>query len=430
MAIVVSSTMELISAVTRMRARTLEQGVARLLDDQRRTPAGKLRWVGIRKASEEAPWTKAVMKHPLIVALSSARATDRPPSYVDAVTFATALLGSSVETPALIAKFLEDRKALDAQIAALPKVEPGSTVIAAWQKAEGDPTKLINTLLADKVHGTAGIALLIGPSLEARIAQLTATGVPAAVPIDAAWTASKPDVEKFVTALQQQPELITQAVAGAQAVTDGIAQIKASNPHLGTSLESLWVRAGSDFKAFRREIEDWFDREMERVSGWYARWTKWIMIVVGLAIAAALNVSAVTVGRALWLDPTLRSAAEAVAEQQAAESSPTTTAAASPTTTIATSSTSPPTTTAATATVPKIGVDTLKRTGMPMGWNRAAWPGWTGYLALHLFGIVLVAIAASFGAPFWFDLLNRLVNLRATGKPPPVATDQRKKDTT
>ncbi|WP_437645389.1 hypothetical protein [Sorangium sp. So ce362] len=33
-------------------------------------------------------------------------------------------------------------------------------------------------------------------------------------------------------------------------------------------------------------------------------------------------------------------------------------------------------------------------------------------------GILITAAAASLGAPFWFDLLNKLVNLRTVGKSP------------
>ena len=38
------------------------------------------------------------------------------------------------------------------------------------------------------------------------------------------------------------------------------------------------------------------------------------------------------------------------------------------------------------------------------GWNRYWWQRWLGWL--------LTALAISIGAPFWFDLLNRLVNVR------------------
>ncbi|AGZ41925.1 hypothetical protein [Actinoplanes friuliensis] len=47
-------------------------------------------------------------------------------------------------------------------------------------------------------------------------------------------------------------------------------------------------------------------------------------------------------------------------------------------------------------------------------------PGARDWL-LKLLGLVLTAAAAALGAPFWFDLLNRLVNLRSTGKRPDPA---------
>jgi len=41
-------------------------------------------------------------------------------------------------------------------------------------------------------------------------------------------------------------------------------------------------------------------------------------------------------------------------------------------------------------------------------------------------GLLVTAFALSFGAPFWFDLLNRLVNLRAAGKKPAADEDKKK----
>jgi hypothetical protein len=37
-------------------------------------------------------------------------------------------------------------------------------------------------------------------------------------------------------------------------------------------------------------------------------------------------------------------------------------------------------------------------------------------------GWVLTALAVTLGAPFWFDLLNRLVNLRSSGRRPVAST--------
>ncbi|MEA3210913.1 MAG: hypothetical protein QOE70_3970 [Chthoniobacter sp.] len=39
-------------------------------------------------------------------------------------------------------------------------------------------------------------------------------------------------------------------------------------------------------------------------------------------------------------------------------------------------------------------------------------------ILFHLLGWVLTAVAASLGAPFWFDLLNKIMNIRSTGKAP------------
>jgi hypothetical protein len=43
--------------------------------------------------------------------------------------------------------------------------------------------------------------------------------------------------------------------------------------------------------------------------------------------------------------------------------------------------------------------------------------GWARRIA----GWIFTAVAMSLGAPFWFDLLNKFVNLRAGAAPPPKA---------
>ena len=50
------------------------------------------------------------------------------------------------------------------------------------------------------------------------------------------------------------------------------------------------------------------------------------------------------------------------------------------------------------------------RTAFPLGWNGFAWTS--------IPGILVSWGAISLGAPFWFELLNKLVNLRQTGLPP------------
>jgi hypothetical protein len=62
-------------------------------------------------------------------------------------------------------------------------------------------------------------------------------------------------------------------------------------------------------------------------------------------------------------------------------------------------------------------------------WNNDAFPGMNLFSAIffpwlwaivpsHLVGWVFTAIAASLGAPFWFDTLNKFMNVRAAGTAP------------
>ena len=57
----------------------------------------------------------------------------------------------------------------------------------------------------------------------------------------------------------------------------------------------------------------------------------------------------------------------------------------------------------------------LQQLGVPLGWKSmpAQWD-WLNKFA----GLALPAFAVSLGAPFWFDLLNRFMNIRAAGKSP------------
>jgi hypothetical protein len=164
---------------------------------------------------------------------------------------------------------------------------------------------------------------------------------------------------------------------------------------------------------------------MARVSGWYGRWAQWVMLGIALVVAFGLNISAFTIGKALWNDPTLREKATIEAQQQVDAAAPTSSSAGK----ADTSSSSSDAPASDDATAQQRTAVALQEIGFPIGWNATSWPSQNGgNLVLHILGIILVAIAASFGAPFWFDALNKLVNLRMTGQPPPTAVAQRAAD--
>jgi hypothetical protein len=82
-------------------------------------------------------------------------------------------------------------------------------------------------------------------------------------------------------------------------------------------------------------------------------------------------------------------------------------------------------------------ISKLSETGIPIGWDDAQikvldldrnnltvgtlWKsiqGHIGVIASLILGWFITALAASLGAPFWFDLLGRFMNVRNAGKLP------------
>jgi hypothetical protein len=73
---------------------------------------------------------------------------------------------------------------------------------------------------------------------------------------------------------------------------------------------------------------------------------------------------------------------------------------------------------------------------LPLGWGDETFPTWDWqtfapyiFVFLKLIGILATTLALSLGAPFWFDLLQKVANIRGTGpKPDAVKSEPVKKE--
>ncbi|QSB29093.1 hypothetical protein [Flavobacterium sp. CLA17] len=72
--------------------------------------------------------------------------------------------------------------------------------------------------------------------------------------------------------------------------------------HLGR----LWNDAQGDINQFRVNLETWFNRTMDRVSGWYLKQTKLMLFVIGLIIAFNCEVDCIAIYRLLAKDDNAR----------------------------------------------------------------------------------------------------------------------------
>jgi len=71
-------------------------------------------------------------------------------------------------------------------------------------------------------------------------------------------------------------------------------------------INSIWVDAQGDVDKFKVYLENWFDATMERATGWYKKNIQFILLFIGLGIAIVFNVDTIEIVKKLEKDPKLR----------------------------------------------------------------------------------------------------------------------------
>ena len=242
-----------------------------------------------------------------------------------------------------------------------------------------------------------------------------------------------------------------------------------AHAELARLLASLAIDA-SGVTALKTNLERWYIDYMDRVSGYFKQYAQENIRYVALGVVVVLNLDAVHLTQRLFKDPVLRgtlveSAQAAVrqngdslkisdARRHVVENRIRETFRRDSIQTIK-----------ATGTAQKSRLDSLLKiradalrtarkqatnaqdslqaeraylfaqraelAKLPLGWQRF-WEdmqplsGWSlgQYILTTVLGWLLMAAAASFGAPFWFDLLVKLVNIRNVGKKPEPSAER------
>jgi hypothetical protein len=188
----------------------------------------------------------------------------------------------------------------------------------------------------------------------------------------------------------------------------------------------------------RVHLETWFNDAMDRLSGTYKRKTQFVAFLIGFFLAVFLNVDTINIAARLWREPTLR---QAIIAQAQAYTPPATTQAASPV-----------------QSIPQLQQQMLAL-NIPFGWTTTVtvasghtcsiWPFGRGTIwgisgqndlgapickqlndvptdpygwVIKVIGMLITGLAAAQGAPFWFDVLKKMVNVRSSGPNPAEQT--------
>jgi len=231
----------------------------------------------------------------------------------------------------------------------------------------------------------------------------------------------------------------------AQAFLDGIApgkdDAKATMSEIRTAVNGLpddselkrilliFLRqSGDDFTKFQNNIETWFDDSMTRVSGWYKRETQVIILCLAFLITGITNADTLRIVTQLSADPALRAAVASQAKEFSRQQG---NAAPQPTKTVGPDSSSPTgkgsgasqvqpqsATTGDQQETLRKTLQSVQQTGIHFGWETMPekWE-WVN----KAIGLLLTAIAVSLGAPFWFDILDKVIKMRSSGSVPNAA---------
>jgi hypothetical protein len=199
-------------------------------------------------------------------------------------------------------------------------------------------------------------------------------------------------------------------------------------------LKPLLEFAGMNPAEFQKNVEEWYKQMMDRVNGWYKRYIQKQTWIIAAILVLLLNLDTIRLVERLWTDSALRAT---VVEQAKARLQSTggtevplveytegdKSEGGRPVQTGTTSLTDAEKETLSSLTGWQreftAGAAMAQLAGDTFSNHLWGWTKWLGAtIVQHVVGWLLTLIALSLGAPFWFDTLNRFMNIRNAGRSP------------
>lgn len=225
------------------------------------------------------------------------------------------------------------------------------------------------------------------------------------------------------------------ALATLDQVKTAVNQLPERSP-IKTALNDLIAQADGNLAKLKELVEAWFQNFDQQVSAWYRQKTQHVLVGLSLLMVLGMNLDTVAMFRMLSTDTKLRTAlvdraleaskkpsADAVlnlnplqvAQKELADAK----AAKKPPAELQAAQKKLDDEQQAMEKAAKDLVAGIEATGLPLGWG-AVDVAKLGPLdwVLKAAGLALSAFALAMGAPFWFDLLQKLASIRAVGKNP------------
>jgi len=226
-------------------------------------------------------------------------------------------------------------------------------------------------------------------------------------------------------------------------IVESIKEKKKLDTEIGRRIYSIALIAQREasasekgIKSLEKEIIIWFDQSMERASGVYNRNVKGVTLLIGFLVTLAINADTFHILERLNKDAALRSSINQVASKVISNNKKQIDDCL-----IEANKLNNPT--------QKLTIQNkcfedinagLDKITMPLGWstmeefNKQVNPrdpaksqlgDWVFGIIKLIFGWLLSAGAIAMGAPFWFDLLGKFINVRNAGQVPESKSNDR-----
>jgi hypothetical protein len=380
---VASSVNELIATILKWRANNLEWALGNLINDPtllRQVVEHPL----MRSMGQNASATRGQQPTTPADLLAKARLEGRP-SYIPSRTFALAVMHSlanpradvvSVGTPG------------DGSIDIVRIRQTAAALLNADQPAQPGGDAEVRLAQSKRLTGEVVQALLE----ECRDPQAAA---------QALSTAKQRLVDGLQHSASTNPEQLRLSLDAAFHLDDIralVAKLPDSERDWATSIIDAAARevdvAAYRIDNLRTSIETWFDHAMDRAAGVYKRRALLALATIALVLTVVSGADSVQFVTRLYVDSVVRTQLA----QQAGQAAPVLDI------TKAVQSLEPYVTLFGYADIPGLGA-----------------PGFAGWLLLKIAGEAVTVFAIMLGAPFWFDVLGKVANVRGSGPKPQSA---------
>jgi hypothetical protein len=391
----------------------------------------------IRQMLDSDEITKLFYAHPLISTLYPTKKTGkklRLPSYIPANKFALALFDILTTAGQESSPIRQLTDQINLQLATLENPDLQKLAQSDWagivetarQLAASPTGEAAVDSLKEQINAYGGKYPEVQPMLNEMLPNLDAY------------------YQQFLEEQRHTPAAGGNKQVSMRAMRIGVAAIGGKSPKLKESIaavlrstEAYTGEAEQSIATARIGLETWFNDAMDRLTGTYKRRAQLTAFIIGFVLALVLNVDSIFIATTLWREPTLRQAIVVEAQTYSTHTS-----------------TLPTTTGTPLQNIPALQTDLLKL-NIPFGWSVApfntsgracsiipflsnfAWgiPGRDSLGApicqrlsnlpsdlmawlSKLLGFAMTAAATAQGAPFWFDILKKIVNVRGSGTNP------------